>query len=62
MSASSRVTSFGALAPGISTAPITTSAANTSSSIDFEGREAGANAPVKEFIELAQPGIDGRGW
>ena len=53
--ASSRVTSFGALAPGTSTAPITTSAANTSSSIASMVEKRVRTRPWNMFVELAQP-------
>ena len=52
----SRVTSFGARAPGISTAPITTSAANTSSSSASMRREAGVDAAAEDVVEFAKAG------
>ena len=48
------VTSFGAAAPGISTAPITASAEKTVSSIAAAEAKRRLCPPLKQFVELAQ--------
>ena len=48
------MTSFGAVAPGTSTAPITASAANDFLGERLAGREAGADAAGEEIVEGAE--------